>query len=79
VVLSEFVLDPMSHFPRRIVRTRVPFPHCQKRGLKVLEKFDVATPGGEINTTATLLKQNRKLMINFLKGYMEGIHFLIHQ
>jgi ABC-type nitrate/sulfonate/bicarbonate transport system substrate-binding protein len=52
---------------------------ARNEGLKVLEKFDVATPGGGINTTATLLKQNRKLVINFLKGYMEGIHFMIHQ
>jgi len=52
---------------------------ARNEGLKVLEKFDVATPGGGINTTAALLKQNRKLVINFLKGYMEGIHFMIHQ
>ena len=58
---------------------KFPFRIARNEGLKVLEKFDVATPGGGINTTATLLKQNRKLVINFLKGYMEGIHFLIHQ
>ena len=47
---------------------------ARNEGLKVLEKFDVATPGGGINTPRQLLKQNRKLVINFLKGYMEGIH-----
>jgi NitT/TauT family transport system substrate-binding protein len=47
-------------------------------GLKVLEKFDVATPGGGINTTVALLKQNRAMAINFLKGYMEGIHYMAH-
>ena len=47
-------------------------------GLKVLSKFDVPSPGGGINTTAALLKQNRKLVINFLKGYMEGIHYMLH-
>jgi NitT/TauT family transport system substrate-binding protein len=50
---------------------------ARNEGLKVLEKFDVPTPGGGINTTAALLKQNRPLVINFLKGYMEGIHYMI--
>lgn len=45
-------------------------------GLKVLAKFDVPTPGGGINTTAALLKQNRALVLNFLKGYIEGIHYM---
>jgi ABC-type nitrate/sulfonate/bicarbonate transport system substrate-binding protein len=48
-------------------------------GLKVLAKFDVPTPGGGINTTAAYLKLNRKLVVNFLKGYMEGIHYMINQ
>jgi ABC-type nitrate/sulfonate/bicarbonate transport system substrate-binding protein len=50
---------------------------AKNEGLKVLEKFDVPTPGGGINTTVALLKQNRSLVINFLKGYMEGIHYMI--
>ncbi|MGH7782418.1 MAG: hypothetical protein ACREO5_01025, partial [Candidatus Binatia bacterium] len=29
-----------------------------------------------INTTAPLVQKNRALAINFLKGYMEGIHYL---
>jgi NitT/TauT family transport system substrate-binding protein len=49
----------------------------RNEGLKVLSKFDVPSPGGGINTTVALLKQNRKLVINFLKGYMEGIHYMI--
>jgi ABC-type nitrate/sulfonate/bicarbonate transport system substrate-binding protein len=49
----------------------------RNEGLKVLTKFDVPTPGGGINTTSALLKQNRKLVINFLKGYMEGIQYMI--
>ena len=49
---------------------------ASNEGLKVLEKFDVATPGGGINTTEALLKQNRAMIINFLKGYMEGIHYM---
>jgi len=50
---------------------------ARKEGLKVLEKFDVPTPGGGINITVALLKQNRPLVINFLKGYIEGIHYMI--
>ncbi|HYT57630.1 MAG TPA: ABC transporter substrate-binding protein [Verrucomicrobiae bacterium] len=48
-------------------------------GLKVLAKFDVPTPGGGISTTAEFLKQNRKLVLDFLKGYIEGIHYMINQ
>lgn len=51
---------------------------ARNEGLRVLEKFDVPTPGGGINITAALLKQNRPLVINFLKGYLEGIHYMIH-
>src|SRR5262245_22941005 len=50
---------------------------ARNEGLKVLQKFDVPTPGGGVNTTAALLKQNRLLVINFLKGYIEGIHYMI--
>jgi NitT/TauT family transport system substrate-binding protein len=48
-----------------------------KEGLKVLEKLDVPTIGGGINVTTSFLRQNRKTLINFLTGYMEGIHHLI--
>jgi len=51
---------------------------ASNEGLKVLEKFDVATPGGGINTTAAFLKQNRATAINFLKGYMEGIQYMAY-
>jgi ABC-type nitrate/sulfonate/bicarbonate transport system substrate-binding protein len=47
--------------------------------LKVLAKFDVPTPGGGISTTAALLKQNRKLVLDFLKGYIKGVHYMINQ
>jgi NitT/TauT family transport system substrate-binding protein len=50
---------------------------AKNEGLKVLAKFDVPTPGGGINTTAAMLKQNRALVINFLKGYIEGIHYMV--
>ena len=48
-------------------------------GMKVLAKFDVPTPGGGISTTAAYLKQNRKLVLDFLKGYIEGIHYMVNQ
>jgi len=51
---------------------------AKNEGLKVLETFDVATPGGGLNTTAALLKQSRNLVVNFVKGYMEGIHYMMH-
>ena len=49
---------------------------ARNEGLKILQKFDVPTPGGGINTTAALPKQNRPLVVNFLKGYIEGIHYM---
>ena len=49
----------------------------KNEGLKVLSKFDVPTPGGGINVTAAYLKQNRNLVINFLKGYMHGIQYML--
>lgn len=48
----------------------------KNEGLKILEKFDVPTPGGGINTTSALLKQNRGLVVTFLKAYMEGIQYM---
>jgi NitT/TauT family transport system substrate-binding protein len=51
----------------------------RNEGLKVLAKFDVPTPGGGINVTAAYLKQNRNLVINFLKGYMDGVRFMLRQ
>jgi NitT/TauT family transport system substrate-binding protein len=48
-----------------------------KEGLKVLQKLDVPTIGGGINVTGPFLQQNRKALMNFLRGYMEGIHYTI--
>jgi ABC-type nitrate/sulfonate/bicarbonate transport system substrate-binding protein len=52
---------------------------ASNEGLKVLVKFDVPTPGGGINTTSAHLRQNRGQVIEFLKGYMEGIHYMLRQ
>lgn len=49
---------------------------AKNEGLKIALKFDVPTIAGGINTTRQLLKQNRQLLINFLKGYMEGIDYM---
>ena len=49
----------------------------KNEGLKVLAKFDVPTPGGGINVATARVKQNRNLVVNFLKGYMEGIHYML--
>ena len=45
-------------------------------GLKTLTKVDVPTLGGGINTTPAFVQQNRKTLISFLKGYMEGIQYM---
>jgi NitT/TauT family transport system substrate-binding protein len=50
---------------------------ASNEGLKVLAKFDVPTPGGGINVTSAYLKQNRSLVMNFLKGYMDGIQAMV--
>jgi ABC-type nitrate/sulfonate/bicarbonate transport system substrate-binding protein len=52
---------------------------ARNEGLKVLAKFDVPTPGGGINVTTAYLKQNRNLVVSFLKGYMEGIHYMLRR
>jgi NitT/TauT family transport system substrate-binding protein len=46
-------------------------------GLKILIKIDVPTLGGGITTTANYLQQNRKTLLAFLRGYMEGIHYML--
>lgn len=48
-----------------------------KEGLKMLAKLDIPTTGGTITTTTSFLKANRGILVNFLKGYIEGVHFLL--
>lgn len=45
-------------------------------GLKVLSKVDVLTLGGGINATPAFVQQNRPTLMNFLRGYLEGIHYM---
>ncbi len=49
---------------------------AERMGMKILTKIDLANVGGGLNTTAAYLQQNRSSMLRFLKGYMEGIHYL---
>jgi len=46
-------------------------------GLKILHKIDVPTLGGGINTTAPLVQQKRKVLLTFLRAYMEGIRYMV--
>jgi len=48
----------------------------EKAGMRVLTRLNVANVGGGINTTPQLIQKNRPLVLRFLRGYMEGIHYL---
>jgi NitT/TauT family transport system substrate-binding protein len=47
-----------------------------RAGMKVLTRVDVPSIAGGINTTASFAQKNRATVVNFLKGYIEGIHYL---
>jgi ABC-type nitrate/sulfonate/bicarbonate transport system substrate-binding protein len=49
---------------------------AEKAGMRILSRIDVANVGGGINTTPPLIQKNRPLVLRFLRGYMEGIHYL---
>ena len=49
---------------------------AEKAGMRMLSRLDVANVGGGINTTPQLIQKNRPLVLRFLRGYMEGIHYL---
>ena len=48
----------------------------EKSGMSVLSRLDVANVGGGINTTPGFIQKNRPVVLRFLRGYMEGIHYL---
>ena len=50
---------------------------AKNEGLKILAKFDVPTPGGGINVTSVYLKQNRSRVVNFVRGYMDGLQYML--
>jgi NitT/TauT family transport system substrate-binding protein len=48
----------------------------EKSGMSILSRLDVANVGGGINTTPGFIQKNRPQALRFLRGYMEGIHYL---
>src|SRR5918998_2346677 len=48
----------------------------RRDGLRILQKIDVPTLGGGINTTASIVQQNRRSLLTFLRAYMEGIRYM---
>src|SRR5690242_21054972 len=48
----------------------------EKAGMSVLTRLDVANVGAGINTTPAFIQKNRAQSLRFLRGYMEGIHYL---
>ncbi len=45
-------------------------------GMKVLLRVDVPSIAGGINLSASFVQKNRSTVLNMLKGYIEGIHYL---
>jgi NitT/TauT family transport system substrate-binding protein len=50
---------------------------AERAGLKALTKIDVPTLAGGLNTSQPLLDRNRDRFVRFIKGYLEGIQFMI--
>jgi len=48
----------------------------EKSGMRILSKIDVANIGAGINTTPGFIQKNRAASLRFLRGYMEGIHYM---
>jgi len=48
----------------------------EKSGMRILSKIDVANIGAGINTTPGFIQKNRPASLRFLRGYMEGIHYM---
>jgi len=48
----------------------------EKAGMRILVKIDVANVGGGLNTTTSTLKRKRPQVLQFLRGYIEAIHYL---
>lgn len=48
----------------------------EKAGMRILSRLDVANVGGGINTTPAFVQKNRPQALRFLRGYLEGIHYL---
>jgi NitT/TauT family transport system substrate-binding protein len=49
---------------------------AERSGMKNLSKLDVENVGGGITTMKTTVQNRRVVLVRFLKGYIEGIHYL---
>jgi NitT/TauT family transport system substrate-binding protein len=50
--------------------------NAERAGMKILLRMDVPSIAGGVTVAGSLAQKSRPLVINFLKGYMEGIHYL---
>jgi NitT/TauT family transport system substrate-binding protein len=50
---------------------------AEKAGLRTLTKIDVPTLAGGLNTTQPFVEKSRETFIRFLKGYLEGIQYMV--
>ena len=51
---------------------------AKESGMKIFSKIDAPVIAGGINVKSELLQKDRDKLIRFLKGYIEGIHFLVN-
>lgn len=51
---------------------------ARESGMKFLAKIDAPVIAGGINVKNDFVSGNRDKLVRFLKGYMEGIHFLVN-
>ena len=50
---------------------------AEKAGLRALTKIDVPTLAGGLNSSQPIVEKNRDTFIRFLRGYLEGIQYMI--
>jgi ABC-type nitrate/sulfonate/bicarbonate transport system substrate-binding protein len=51
---------------------------ARENGMKIFSKIDAPVIAGGINVENDFLQSHRETLVRFLKGYMEGIHFLVN-
>ncbi len=49
---------------------------AQRSGMSILAKIEAENVGGGISTMKTTVENKRAMLVRFLKGYIEGIHYL---
>ena len=49
---------------------------AQRSGMKILSEIDVENVGGGISTMKATVQIRRAMLVRFLRGYIEGIHYL---